>query len=317
MTCTNRKTRFPRKLCYFLFIGTCLLLLSSCAGHSPHSSAYLDVSGLKANLGKRLSDLYAETKEKPPEIKIRRTAPCTVSIGKEPVSLFAVNVQFIHRGKDTPVREMTLLVDPSGELEFSKLNRIATGKNLAQNALDLANWKDIPSGQGNLLFEGTGEKDVLLVGEPFCPYCRMAYNYLQKKKGKIKKLRMLQAPLASHPGAQTAVMGLFFVSGSSKHSFARAADFAYNKLDTSQKEKGKKAVSSVIKQYKKAFPSVFKAVPQGGKGKEYLNRKVGSKMQEQLKASKRLAVSATPTIFIDGIPVKGFSPERIESLLRE
>jgi protein-disulfide isomerase len=40
-------------------------------------------------------------------------------------------------------------------------------------------------------------------------------------------------------------------------------------------------------------------------------------MQTQIREAEKLGVSATPTIFINGIPVRGFTPERIDRLLKK
>ncbi len=291
-----------------------LLVLSACAGKS-HSPAYLNVAELKTNLEKRVKRVLADSGKKPPEIRINRTVPAEVSIAGSTVHLFAVNISFLEQKEKRPAREMTLLVDPAGELEFSELNLIATGQNPAREALDLAAKKDVPPGLGDLIFQGNGTAEVLLVSDPFCPYCRLGFRYLKDKKQKIRQLRMLQLPFASHTGAQTSVLALFAAASQPEISFSRAANFAYNKLNSPDKKDKNQASAFIVSQFSRKFPEVFPSDPQ--KALENIRERFGPKMQTQIREAEKLGVSATPTIFINGIPVRGFTPERIDRLLKK
>lgn len=292
-----------------------LLLLTACAAKTP-PTPYLNVADLKGNLQKRVANIFSESEEQAPEIEIRRTAPALVRIGDDSFYLFAVNFTLIHPDKKRPPREMTLLVDPAGKLEFSELNHIASGKNPAQEALDIASRKHIGPNLGDLLLKGKGSNDVLLVSDPFCPYCRLSYTYLKGKKDKINELRILELPYSSHPGARMSVMGIFKAADSPNVSFLQAVDFAYQELNSPDKKNRDKADQFVLEQFSAAFPEPFSALPGGQGGYAHLEGLYGEKVDKQIQAADKLGVSATPTIFINGVPVRGFSREDIDRLLK-
>jgi glutaredoxin len=276
---------------------------------------YLNVAKLKTNLEKRVKRVLADSDKNPPEIRINRTVPAEVSIAGSTVHLFAVNISFLEQNGKKPAREMTLLVDPAGELEFSELSLIATGDNPARKALDLAAKKDVPPGLGDLVFQGNGTAEVLMVSDPFCPYCRLGFRYLKDKKQAIKQLRMLQLPFASHPGARASVLGLFAAASHPGTSFSRAADFAYNTLSPPEKKDKSRANEFILSQFSREFPEAFPSDSQ--KALKNIQARFETKMKGQIREAEKLGVSATPTIFINGIPVRGFTPEKIDRLLKK
>jgi len=291
-----------------------LLLLTACAAKTP--TPYLNVADLKDSLHKRVANIFSQSKEQAPKIEIKRTAPARVRIGDNSFYLFAVNFALIHADKNRPAREMTLLVDPTGKLEFSELSYIASGKNPAQEALDIASRKQIAPDLGDLLLRGQGNNDVLLVSDPFCPYCRLSYTYLKKKKDKINELRILELPYSSHPGARMSVMGIFKTADAPEVSLLQAVDFAYEDLNSPGKKNRNNADQFVLEQFSAAFPEQFSALPEGQVGYDHLEGLYGEKIDKQIQAAEKLGVSATPTIFINKIPVRGFSREDIDRLLK-
>lgn len=142
------------------------LVLSACAAKS-HSPAYLNVAALKTNLEKRVKRVLADSDKNPPEIRINRTVPAEISIAGSTVHLFAVNISFLEQNGKRPAREMTLLVDPAGELEFSDLSLIATGQDPAREALDLAAKKDVPPAWAIWFFRETEPRKFSWYPIPF------------------------------------------------------------------------------------------------------------------------------------------------------
>ncbi|MFP4167648.1 MAG: thioredoxin domain-containing protein [Desulfonatronovibrionaceae bacterium] len=287
-------------------------VLTACAG-KPRSTAYLNVADLKTNLDKRLTRALADSDREKPQIRINRTVPVEIPVGGKDMHLFAVNISFIDNDEDQAMREKTLLVDPAGKLEISEMSIIASGENPARTALNLAAKKDIPPETGDLYFQGNGTAEVLVVSDPFCPYCRLSLDYLQDKKENIDSLRILQFPFDSHPGARASVLGLFASAADPEVTFSQALRFAYGPLKAPETKDESEANRFVLRQFKEKFSE---ALPEPGK-RQKLEDMYGEKVDSQIREAENLGVSATPTIFINGIPVRGFDRQEIDRLFRE
>lgn len=101
-------------------------------------------------------------------------------------------------------------------------------------------------------------------------------------------------------------MALFAAASQPEISFSRAANFAYNKLNSPDKKDKNQASAFIVSQFSRKFPEVFPSDPQ--KALENIRERFGPKMQTQIREAEKLGVSATPTIFNKRHPGAGIHP---------
>lgn len=157
---------------------------------------------------------------------------------------------------------------------------------------------------GSVIVKGEGDHVLSLVSDPFCPYCRKAWNLVrQSQMAKIKELRLMHFPLDMHPGAKLASMAMLWAEKNMHADVAKVVDFAYSELQPTRDPK--KANEFVAEQFMNKFAK-FKAL--GATPADVvaaLSTAVGADMNAEIAAAKKMGITGTPAIYVDRIPVAG------------
>ncbi len=154
------------------------------------------------------------------------------------------------------------------------------GKNLTRERdLEIlgARLKDLPLDQAVKI--GNGKNTVVEFTDPDCPYCRDAEKYLATKKNEITKY-VFFVPLASHPDAVPKIRYIFCAKDKEK---------AFDEAMSGKLDKMKFEVCS--------------------------DPKIEQSIKAHEEAASKMGISATPTFFINGKPVRGADIEAIDKLL--
>lgn len=252
----------------------------------------------------------------PSDVQLQRIEPTSVSVTDSEIPLYAIKAQVsspVGKGQPSNVK---MIVDRSGKLQLS-VQDLATGKSLVQNAKDVINRKPIDPDMGQTVFEGDGSRDVLLVIDPFCGYCRKAVSWFMDHRENINTLRVLQVPFARKAGADVASWA--FWDGSETVDSGKLLRFIYSSnVDPLGKDATEKDKSRILKHVMQEFPALKKKWGTPERGFYYLKGRFQKMGQKNIRiAQSQLEVKATPGVFVDGIPVKGWNPQRYGELLAE
>lgn len=243
----------------------------------------------------------------PDKVKIEKKKK--VKVGK--YELYAVKLQLVPFKKGQKPGEMSLLVDSSGKIAFPDVQDISKGQSLVEDAMDEVNRIKLDKNFGEVFYKGKGKHEVVFISDPFCPYCRRAFNYLAGKKDEMKEWKIVHMPLSFHRGANVATWVMEYAHDKNI-KFQDVVEFAYKELTMPKDKDLQKAEKTVLKQFMNKFPELgFKDLD---KVYEMLKEKYNGKIKNNIKQANKLGVRGTPGIFIDGIKVRGFNKPKIEKL---
>ena len=244
----------------------------------------------------------------PDKVKIENKKK--VKVGK--YELYAVKLQLMPFKKGQKPGEMSLLVDSSGKIAFPDVQDISKGQSLVEDAMDEINRIELDKNFGEVFFKGKGKHEVVFISDPFCPYCRRAFNYLAGKKDEMKEWKIVHMPLSFHRGANVATWVMEYAHDKNI-KFQDVVKFAYNGLSMPREKDLQKAEKAVLKQFANKFPELgFKDID---KVYSELKQQYDGKVKQNIKIANSLGVRGTPGIFIDGIKVRGFNKPKIEKIL--
>ncbi len=154
---------------------------------------------------------------------------------------------------------------------------------------------------------GKGKTDVVMVSDPFCVFCRMAYDHLAGEPDSVGKLLMVHVPLAGHPGSDMAgaLAGYLATKGKGRE----AIDLAYH-MDEPETNSYSEAGAIVYKEFQKAFPDELKS----------LSMKQFIKIQfpilfDTSKAVRKLGLKGTPHIMANGRHLNGYKASWLDLIL--
>ena len=240
------------------------------------------------------------------------------------ITLYAVKLSLKTSGSVNGVftepEEMIILTDGSGTLQFGMVTDIASGNEVAMvQALSLTRMA-FPEHLAKPYLAGTGNHDVTLVTDPFCPYCRQALEYLTSQLPLIAQLKLVHLPLAMHPGAEAAAWVMEFAREEAKDLYKQVVNFAYTALmvpadATGQSLHGEEAQKHVIKQFIGKFSKLTKQPLDAFT--YYLKGKYEPQDLSTRKTLQKLRISGTPVVIIDGQPVHGFDQKEIGNRLNK
>lgn len=290
----------------FYFI--CLVFFLFALPSAGLSGKTLDIPALKKAIAART---VASWGEQDPYYKTFGVGQVTIEkeipILKNGFSFFAVKAILKTPG-DEPDEILFLVVDSTGQLQFSDVLDVKTGQSLFRETLtELRKIEKLPENFGTLIFEGKGKHDLVVVSDPFCPYCRKGWVFFQEKREKIRSLKMAHLPL--HTQSEIVCMALLD-SEIRRDKALEMADFAYTTLKQTAES------GDLIKQFMAAFPHLKKVWGKDSKSAvDFLEKNYRDKIGQEVRLIQGLGIKATPVFFIDGQMIEGYHEQRILELM--
>jgi hypothetical protein len=280
----------------------------------------LDREALKQGLAARIEGAVkqkqpgAQVDIAPSDVKIRPIEPTSVSINDAEIPLYAVKAEVASPQSDGQPSTVMMVVDESAKLQLS-VKKVSTGESLIQDAKDVVRQKDIDPELGDTVYSGDQGHDLVLVSDPFCGYCEKAVSYFLEHKSGISEWRMVHVPYMKKRGSDIAAWAL--MDGLDEVAADELLRFAYSDLEPAGRNAtAKQKREKIVGQFMKRFPELKEKWGGVEQGFYYLKGKYKDRLQKQQEAAQgALEVRATPGVFIDGVPVKGWNPERYEELL--
>lgn len=283
----------------------------------------LNEAALKASVLTRLNTLLVDQGRGDAAQKITADA---IGIDKlQPVQVGAIELYAVKlslRPEDPLVlpETMTLLTDASGTMQFGMVADLATGQEAAMSQAADITRVDLPEHLPKVLSTGSGIHEVVLISDPFCPYCREAASYLLDNLHHIATLKLVHLPLPMHPGADAAtwIMEYSRDAQDSNADPLAVMRYAYTGLQAPAQElSADVARKEVVAQFLTQFP----ALARGAQDKSpeallyYLKGRYEAETVAAISALQRLQITGTPYMVVDGKPVRGFDKSLLEKLL--
>ncbi|SNS01812.1 Thioredoxin [Humidesulfovibrio mexicanus] len=276
----------------------------------------LDVEAFRRNFVAGLAGRRNAPALSPDNVRILSTEKAVPFAGTD---IYAVRGELIPA--DGQAQPFTLFVSADGRFYVSDIIDLGAGKSILKPARDKMLAEDLAQ-LGHVIAKGTGQRTVVYVSDPFCPYCRMAFAFLMEKPQAFAELRLAHFPLSSHSGADIACALMAWAVDKAPDKAADFAKFAYSDLaaprpaDKSEASR-KKAWVEVANAFLKRFPEL-KAL--GENGEAIVNALSGSSwgaaVQADMARAAALDVTGTPVVFVDGARVEGFDQKRLGALLQ-
>jgi protein-disulfide isomerase len=304
----------------FLALGTGFMLnpfISNALAQSQEEAALqmdepnseLDEAALKASIAARIRATRGTQDEKftqinPDMVTIDRKVPFFI----QGMSFFAVKVKILSPPPGAGEEAITLVVDKSGTFQFIDIQELASGNSPAQDALNqLIRAEDFPPDFGKEIFKGTGQHSIIVISDPFCPYCRKGWDYLKAKQGKLKTFRLSHFPL--NRSAEVAAM----VMADAHHrqfKLFEIVDFAYTRLnpDTNPQD--------ILVQFMDAFPELKETWGDNPVNVlEHLEEKYLAVVLEERASVQALGINSTPIFIVNDEFIKGFNAEKLDKMM--
>lgn len=237
------------------------------------------------------------------------TVEKSVPIATPGGTLYGVRFRISTPTNDKETEVVTLIVDPSGTLIYPDVQELATGKSLVRDAMsELRVIEHIDQNYGKEIYRGTGQHDVILISDPFCPHCRKAWSWFVENKSKIRSLRSAHFPLS--PASEVACMAMDDLKALGANPF-EVEDYAYTFLNPSNDPK------AVVRQFMDGFVELKKA---NGEDVDAALKKLEEKyqkiVQKERSDAQAIGVMSTPEIFVDGKMVDGFNVKKLTEMFR-
>jgi protein-disulfide isomerase len=273
----------------------------------PHSE--LDEAALKETIAARIRATRGTQDEKftqinPDMVTIDRKVPFFI----QGMSFFAVKVKILSPPPGAGEEAITLVVDKSGTLQIIDIQELASGNSPVQDALNqLIRAEDFPPDFGKEIFKGTGQHSIIVISDPFCPYCRKGWDYLKAKQTKLKTFRLSHFPL--NRAAEVAAM----VMADAHHRQFRLfeiVDFAYTRLnpDTNPQD--------ILVQFMDAFPELKEIWGHNPVNVlEHLEEKYLAVVLEERASVQALGINSTPIFIVNDEFIKGFNSEKLDKMM--
>ena len=167
-----------------------------------------------------------------------------------------------------------------------------------------------------LVLQGKGKHDVVLISDPFCPYCRKTYAFLQKHKDKMRRFSLLHFPLKYQQNSDLLCALMIYCQEKNildAETYRQLVNFIYKDLRYKKDDKnGKQTMSEILEKFPK-IKNHFESLGLSEIAK--INKTVldasSQKLRKEQETLRRQAISATPTIAIDGHRIDGFKTDEI------
>jgi protein-disulfide isomerase len=277
--------------------------------HTATPPFEIDEAALKENIAARIRHTRGTQDE-----RFKQFSPDLVSIDKkipiviQDMTFYAIKVKIFSPPSDAREETITLVVDQSGTRQIVDIQDLASGNSLLQDAVNqLIPIEDIPPDFGKEIFKGTGNYSMIVISDPFCPYCRKGWDYVKAQKGKLKAIRLSHFPL--NRAAEVACM-VMADAHQRKFKLFEIVDFAYTRLDPGPNPE------DVLVQFMDAFPEVKKIWGQDpAMALKHLEEKYLAVVREERENAQALGISSTPVFFVNGEVVKGFNVDKLDQIM--
>ncbi len=295
-----------KKVFSFLIIAVLFFPSSLMAG--------LQEDNLINNLVKRFQEIITDRGGDPESIVsddmyVSRSIPFELNVSGQILNMYAVRVEFSL--PDTGQKQsVTMLVDETGNIQLDgAFVNLITGRSIHQKVMDELNRLEKDPQVGDVLFKGTGKAEVLFLSDPFCPYCRHAYDYLLDQKSRLDEFKIAHFPLDPNSGA--VALTFLMMDHKGRDSFQQVVDFAYT-IDRSRLSGN--ADYSVIRIFNEEF-GTYSLSPE--EVFEFLKEKHQDSLARDMEEMRNIGLSGTPVIIINSFKVDGFNRNRINDLLNQ
>lgn len=243
----------------------------------------------------------------------------------EKAASFAGTEIFVVKGQLVPENSQPqpfmMFVSADGQFYVSDIVDMRAGKSILKEARERMQGTELKN-MGHAIFKGTGAPVVTFVSDPFCPYCRTAFAFLERKKSAFSEFRLVHYPLASHPGADIACALMVWAAEKEPKRLEEFVHFAYTdlplpKVGERTPTNMKKAWVAVATAFLVRFPEL-KAL---GKNGEAIVAALGtseyaSAVAADIAKATSMDISGTPIIFVGSTRVEGFDDAKLEKLLK-
>jgi glutaredoxin len=300
-----------RPIALVLIIGFLLFYAFPVVAGQLDEKKVLSVIYERLKHDKKFEDLKPENLSIPKKIHVLDT---------NTLSLWAVRI-FIQMGsnkQDMKVGALHLIIDDKAQWQFENMADLKSGQPLLEKAMAELTKIDLKTSIGQVVYRGKGTKNVVVVTDNFCPFCRSAYQaLLYKYEDQIKELIFLYAPLPLHPGSELAcaVSSFVYHHKSLKQHARQINDFIFQELKPPLGKDLNEANKMVLEALKSKFPWVAKEFSNLSVGEVMEKVRAGSTIEEQIKYVKSLNITATPILFVDGKRIDGFDIKKFERYL--
>lgn len=294
--------------------------LATPAPASQPDESGLDKAGLKAGIASRVESIIAQqqaggqTSQPVTEqnVRLKRVEPVTVPVGDQELLLYAVKAE-ITFSEEGAADDIMLVVDRTGRMEVS-LNEVDTGKSPFQAVQDKLQKKKIDPELGETVLSGPGDHELVMVSDPFCPYCRTAFEFFEQNTDSISEWRVLHMTYKERPAANSAVWAL--ADGKDVVDRQELLRFAYGELEMPTSGSTQERSEGVIGQFMEKFSKLKDKWGTAEQARYYLKGKYAEKtLQASQEAAQNLRIEATPMVYINGVPVTGWDSARYADLL--
>ncbi|WP_435548179.1 DsbA family protein [Desulfobacterium sp. N47] len=298
-------------------LSIAILMLSAFIPVSTCFSGQLDEDKLFSAVCERLKEEKKIEGLTPKDLSLNKKVP--IKVGN--LSLWAVGILIKMKSSDNkPVNAyLNLVTDDKGQLQFENVTDIKTGKPLLERALAEITRVDINTKIGWPIFQGKGEKAVVVITDNFCPYCRTSYEVFQKVYSeKVKEVIFIYLPHNKlHPGSELACAVSAYVHNNKElQKYAKQVDdFIYQDLNVPKSKVADEADSEVYEAVKARFPWFAQKFSGLTMKKAFEKLKAGSNIEEQKKYVASLGITGTPIMFVEGMRIDGLDWKKFERYL--
>lgn len=303
--CPGNKPVWKKKRFIFGLLALFFLLLLFGNRIEASQAPELDRKNLKSNIIERVKKMTgASVTPDQIDLEIVEQAPAG------DLMLYAVKAIVELQGESAP---MYLLVDPEGQRQFMDIQDVATGHSFVEKIMQSIIDTDTPEvsmdGWGDPVFVGDGDVKVVAVSDPFCPYCRDAWNFLQDRKEDIGELVISHLPLSE--ASFHATMLVEYAKESKLLDAEQAVDFIYSFPQIGSDNPGLELAKMALE----AFPQLNDEFESAKDMASALEEKYTPEVQAQAKKAQDQGITGTPAFIINGQMINGFNQSAIDKAL--
>ncbi len=265
----------------------------------------LDEAALKANVAARIRATRGAQDERfkqfgPELVSIDRKIPFHI----EGMTFFAVKLMILSPPPNAGEESTSIVVDKSGTLQIADIQDLASGNSPAQDALSqLVRIEDIPPDFGKEIFKGNGKYSMIVISDPFCPYCRKGWDYVKAQREKLKTLRLSHFPLNRSAEVTCMVMA---DAHHRQFKFFEIVDFSYTRLNPVSNPE------DILTQFMDAFPELKEKWGEDpALAMKHLESNYLDVVREERKNAQILGINSTPAFFVNDEFIKGFDADKL------
>jgi len=293
-----------------------LLVLSVFWWTSSALSGQLDEKKLLSSVYERLNLDKKIENLKPEHLSIQKK----VHVDLKNLSLWAVkiNIKFESQTKEARTRVLDLITDDNVQFQFENISDLKNGYPLLEKAWAELKKVDLNTRTGQIIFKGEGQKNITVVTDNFCSFCRTFYQTLPHVyKDRVKEVVSIYLPPESHPGAELACSVSSYVhSQENLRQYAKQVDdFIFLELSPPATKDINGANVVIYEALKSKFSWFAEEFSNLTIEKAFEKLRAGSNIEEQMRYARSLRVPGTPVIFVDGKRIDGIDWKKFERFL--